>query len=42
MKDKKVLGKVESKVTESFLNKKRKEPKGSGMINHHEKYNIDV
>ena len=42
MKDKKVLGKVESKVTESFLNNKRKEPKGSGMINYDDEDDMNV
>ena len=42
MKDKKVLGKVESKVTESFLNSKRKDPKNTGMINYDDEDDIDV
>ena len=42
MKDKKVSGKVESKVTESFLNNKRKDPKDTGMINYDDEDDIDV
>ena len=42
MKDKKVLGKVESKVTESFLNSKRKDPKNTGMINYDDEDDSNV
>ena len=42
MKDKKVSGKVDSKVTVSFLNNKRKDPKGTGMINYDDEDDIDV
>ena len=42
MKDKKVSGKVDSKVTVSFLNNKRKDPKGISMINYDDEDDIDV
>ena len=42
MKDKKVLSKVGSKVTESFINNKRKESKGTGMVNYDDEDDIDI